>query len=419
MGIAGMKAELLKAGMGVSVVCACALFLACSSENDEDFFVQRASADEPDCSSSEKSSSSGKSASSGSEEKKSSGVEEKESSGSEGKGSSGSEEKMSSGKEENKSSGNESSSSSESASSTEDSSNSIYPALIFGTCAPDRDYAELNSTVTWAFRWNANASGISVREMLEATYTWTFDDDATKKDVTDKSRNATVSYAASGAKTTSVRVQTSMHDAQTIQCAPLQVQGIAIEGCKCTAESETVDISEGKTAAWSVTGCTSEGAKITGYTWLGEGILGKGTSATATVTAKGESAQPMVYVENDDNTVLNLSCPTVKAIDSNVPDYELTSYGTLESGITFTSSGTMTVVMNLPESWHPTSSDDCTFACSVNGTNLISGSIDGVELSGSYYVKAVIPVKNTIGGHKSELVLDLGGNESATCYLAW
>ena len=79
MGIAGMKAELLKAGMGVSVVCACALFLACSSENDEDFFVQRASADGPDYSSSEKSSSSGKSASSGSEEKKSSGVEEESS----------------------------------------------------------------------------------------------------------------------------------------------------------------------------------------------------------------------------------------------------------------------------------------------------------------------------------------------------
>ena len=33
MGIAGMNAEFLKAGMGVSVVCACALFLACGDDD--------------------------------------------------------------------------------------------------------------------------------------------------------------------------------------------------------------------------------------------------------------------------------------------------------------------------------------------------------------------------------------------------
>jgi hypothetical protein len=102
-----------------------------------------------------------------------------------------------------------------------------------------------------------------------------------------------------------------------------EVVSAAITGCKCTATSETVDVTEGGVAAWTVTGCVSQGANITTYTWEGAGVTGEGTSATATLAAKGDVIQPTLVVGNDDNTLQDVTCPAVKAIDSNTPDYVL------------------------------------------------------------------------------------------------
>ena len=100
-----------------------------------------------------------------------------------------------------------------------------------------------------------------------------------------------------------------------------EVVGAAITGCKCTATSETVDVTEGGVAAWTVTGCVSQGANITTYTWGGAGVTGEGTSAAASLAAKGDVIQPTLVVGNDDNTLQDVTCPAVKAIDSNTPDY--------------------------------------------------------------------------------------------------
>ena len=99
------------------------------------------------------------------------------------------------------------------------------------------------------------------------------------------------------------------------------MNGAAITGCKCAAAASSVDVALGQSASWTVSGCTSRGATITGYTWGGAGVTGSGTTAVGAVAAKGDVVQASVIVENDDNTKQTVTCPAVKAIDSNIPDY--------------------------------------------------------------------------------------------------
>ena len=199
-----------------------------------------------------------------------------------------------------------------------------------------------------------------------------------------------------------------------------EVVGAAITGCECAAASETVDVAEGGVANWTVTGCASQGANITTYTWGGSGVIGEGASAYATLTAKGDVIQPTVVVENDDNTQQEVTCSAVKAIDSNTPDYVFDKNSAIR-GLRFEGNVNTTILFDMPPDWI-TEENDCSFMCSVerglNGDGEVSGNLGSYNLKGEDFIQKHILVSLTIGGNTLPFVMNIGDNEGITCYLA-
>ncbi len=194
----------------------------------------------------------------------------------------------------------------------------VTPGGDVGTCEPAKATINRGESTAWKMTKNATLSAAAV---LGADFTWTFGEDASPA-TSSKHGNMSsdaITYATSGVKTATLDFVYN-GSKTTMQCSPLQVNGAAITGCKCTAASETVDVAEGGAASWTVSGCTTQGANITTYTWGGAGVTGEGTSAAATLAAKGDVIQPTLVVANDDNTVLNVTCPAVKAVDSEMPE---------------------------------------------------------------------------------------------------
>ena len=198
-----------------------------------------------------------------------------------------------------------------------------------------------------------------------------------------------------------------------------EVVGAAITGCKCTATSETVDVTEGGVAAWTVTGCVSQGANITTYTWGGAGVTGEGTSAAASLAAKGDVIQPTLVVGNDDNTLQDVTCPAVKAIDSNTPDYVFDKNSAIR-GLRFEGNVNTTILFDMPPDW--ITQNDCSFMCSVerglNGDGEVSGKLGPYNLKGEDFIQVHILLSLTIGGNTLPFVMNIGDNEGITCYLA-
>lgn len=202
------------------------------------------------------------------------------------------------------------------------SSSSVYvgPGSEYGSCAPEKNPINHGEGTTWKFTKVATLDGQIV---INADYAWSFDGGASPATSAAhaKSNTETITYATSGVKNATLTFTPRGGSPVAIQCAPLQVNGAAISGCRCNAAATSVDVALGQSPSWSVSGCMSQGATITGYTWGGTGVTGSGTTAVGTVAAKGDVAQATVVVENNDNTKVTVTCPAVKAVDSNDPDY--------------------------------------------------------------------------------------------------
>ena len=448
------KQNCLKMGRKIALLATvCALFVACSDE-DDDFFVQRVD-DEEDVSSSSKKSSTKSSSSEETDilvvasfedlsvctdkrdgmfayvkdERKtyvcedgdwviddgapvSSSEDEETSSSSKGK-SSASEDKSSS------STGKSSSSEVKSSSSSAKSSSSSVTEEASFTCGPEKKTISRGESTVWKM---VKSTSMTASELMSSDFEWTFGDGATPATSSKRGNTSSdaVSYATSGVKTASLTYVPPSGGAKTIACDPLQVNGAAITGCKCTATSETVDVAEGGVAAWTVTGCTTQGANITTYTWGGTGVTGEGTSATATLAAKGDVIQPTLVVGNDDNTLQDVTCPAVKAIDSNTPDYVFDKNSAIR-GLRFEGNVNTTILFDMPPDWI-TEENDCSFMCSVerglNGDGEVSGNLGSYNLKGEDFIQVHILVSLTIGGNTLPFVMNIGDNEGITCYLA-
>ena len=224
------------------------------------------------------------------------------------------------------------------------SSSSVYtgPGSEYGSCAPETNPINRGQGTVWKFNKVASLDG---QVMINADYAWSFDGGASPATSTAhaKSNTETITYTTSGVKNATLTFTPRGGAAVAIQCAPLQVNGSPISGCKCAAAATSVDVALGQSPSWSISGCMSQGATITGYTWGGAGVTGSGTTAVGTVVAKGDIAQASVIVENNDNTKITVTCPAVKAVDSNLPDYEIkVSQGT----VTLPAAGEYTVVVS-------------------------------------------------------------------------
>lgn len=283
------------------------------------------------------------------------------------------------------------------------SSSSINPeGGIEGTCAPTPAIADLGQTVTWTF---TKGSSVPVQKIISADFDWIFEGGSlgafSGKGVSGITKSLT--YSVSGPHTTSL----SINGAATIACTPLQVNGAPITGCECVIDKVSPDVSKDAVSTWTVAGCAST-ANITGYTWNG-GTLGDVLTSSHTFVAKGETFTPTLTVSNDDNTVKTVTCPSAKAIDASLPDYELLDQNKA-IGLPV---GLSTVVMNLPANWHNGTEGFSTFSCNCEGA--CSGSIDGDLLTGNYYATASIPITSTINGYG--LAVDLG--QAMTCQVGW
>lgn len=283
------------------------------------------------------------------------------------------------------------------------SSSSIYPeGGIEGTCAPTPATADLGQTVTWTFTKGAS---VPAQQIISADFDWVFEGGSlgefSGKGVSGISKSLT--YSVSGPHNTSL----SINGAAPIACTPLQVNGAPITGCECVIDKASPDVSKDAVSTWTVANCAST-ANITGYTWNG-GTLGDVLTSSHTFVAKDETFTPTLTVSNDDNTVKTVTCPSAKAIDASLPDYELLDQNKA-IGLPV---GLSTVVMNLPANWHNGTEGFSTFSCNCEGA--CSGSIDGVLLTGNYYATASIPITSTINGYG--LVVDLG--QAMSCQVGW
>lgn len=262
------------------------------------------------------------------------------------------------------------SSASTSSSSTVVSSSSVEiqdDGTVNGTCAPVPATINKGESTTWTFTQVTPAGMAGITAGKKAAYEWTMPKSTEGTANGTGLKTTTATYATeSGTMTATLQV-----DGNTIQCSALQVNGAPITGCVCTADADKVDINGATaTASWKVSGCTSDGATIIGYTWS-EGVTGVETTGSQVVSARGE-VTPTVTVSNDDGTNLDVTCQTVKVEDSTAPLYEIS--GTTDADTVTVAAGscvTLKVAGNLRcgHQWQTTS---CTISITYNGTTTVS-----------------------------------------------
>ena len=191
-----------------------------------------------------------------------------------------------------------------------------------GTCSPSKTSIYKGETVNWVFT-PVSPSGSSVSEMMEyqnfvnnSTCDWTLNG-ATPASSSGKcgsdGKTATATYSTTGNFSASVKL-----GEKTINCGSVQVTGAPLTGCSCGASETTPDVGNGDvTVTWTVSGCHAL-ADISSYEWAG--VTSTTSSAAMTFTEKGQTASPTVTVTDSENNSLDLTCPTVKVVNSKAPD---------------------------------------------------------------------------------------------------
>jgi hypothetical protein len=191
-----------------------------------------------------------------------------------------------------------------------------------GTCEPNPATIDLGGKTTWKYTRGEEQPS----QLLKATFAWEFEggSPATANVTGAGGMSQSITYTTSGVHVAKL-VLTMGASHYSVTCSPLQVNGAAITGCKCTASNKAPDIAAGEVGTWSVTGCVSAGHQITGYEWDGATpVDGNPSLAMLPFTKKKQGAAPTVMVSNDDNTVQAFKCDSVVAVDANDPDYVIT-----------------------------------------------------------------------------------------------
>lgn len=203
------------------------------------------------------------------------------------------------------------------------SSSSVQPSTgdtNYGTCAPKVSTIELDSSTTWIF--SKGAAITNPMDMMSAKLEWTFEGGSIPSyTVTGSTTSEAVTYKTSGDKKASVTI-TTKNGSGVVQCSPLHVNGAPITGCKCMPTNIQPDVSQGQSATWTASGCTTADGLTLSYSWKGATADATGLVATAPVTAKGDVVTGVSFtVANDDNSVETIQCDDAKAIDATKPDY--------------------------------------------------------------------------------------------------
>ncbi len=135
----------------------------------------------------------------------------------------------------------------------------------------------------------------------------------------------TATYAGIGSYGAKIKVGDHVHDCS----GKVEVQGTPVTGCECTVDKATPDVKDGPvTVTWTVSGCKAGTAAADIGTYVWTGATGTTATATATVSTKGDTKTASVKVTSTENASMNVtSCPQVKAINSDLPDYVIEEVG--------------------------------------------------------------------------------------------
>lgn len=261
--------------------------------------------------------------------------------------------------------------------SSADTTTQVPQMTGMGRCFPNSKTVDLGGSVTWSIEWNNDV--VSQTDLFGSpTYSWNFGEGAAT--TTGNTKSPTVTYSVSGPQTASVDVTVAKGSKKgTIVCDGLNVNGAKITGCKCSPVNTQPDVAAGEVAQWKAVGCTST-ANIISYTWTGataDPADATGLSAMAAVTVKDEEVKGVSFtVANDDNSQETIACENAKAIDSRIPDYEIT---TSQGKVTLPAAGDYTVVV---------SSGGNITQCrmSAQSEQQASITINSVTVQGQYYI---------------------------------
>ena len=193
------------------------------------------------------------------------------------------------------------------------SSSSVEPGNELGTCQPIKNPINKGESTQWKFTANPN-SEYPAREFARADYDWSFEEGAVAGGGTLSTSDA-VTYVKSGLVHASLRL-TICGDVKEISCSPLQVNGDPIS-CTCTATGGDIANDDG-VARW-IASCFSV-SSITSYIWDGNDLGAETMTYSHSFSTKGDAFTPTLTVKNADNTVENVTCPTVEATDASDPD---------------------------------------------------------------------------------------------------
>lgn len=289
-------------------------------------------------------------------------------------------------------------------------SSSSGPAPItddtFGTCAPAKNPINKGEKVQWKFTANSKYPGFDALKIAKATYTWSFAADAVDDGTGKGTMSGNITYPNSGATTASVTV---LYDGTpiTVACDPLQVNGAEITGCTCVPDVTEPDVAAGPVnITWTVSGCASKNATITGYAWTG--ATGTGETAVAPVSAKGDEVTPVVAVSNDDNTVQEFTCTGVKAIDSSAPDYAIEK---ANDEVTLPGAGSYTISMG------GSSPAGCQIWCKSDTGDSWSASVNGGTATAGTYHAALATKESDCSGAMSLTIT--GASSAIKCGANW
>ncbi|MCQ2108148.1 MAG: hypothetical protein MJZ05_05225 [Fibrobacter sp.] len=285
------------------------------------------------------------------------------------------------------------------------SSSAAADPTAIGSCAPTMSTIKAGGTVGYKFTANL-ASGHSQTEFLTgAKYNWNFGTNATPSTATGMSATG-ITINKSGVLNASVEVTMSGQN-YLVQCSPLQVNGVDITGCKCAAEATSVDYTSA-VPNWSVTGCaTATTTKVLTYSWDG-GAMGSETTFEKAFDVAQAGWAPTLKVANDDNTVIDVTCPAVKTTKG--AEYQITEQNTKIR----LPAGESNVLIDLDANWHNGTTGTCTFRC--DGANQqITITIGELTSKPDYSATINLPVTQTI--NKSSIVVGL--DVAADCQVAY
>ena len=281
-----------------------------------------------------------------------------------------------------------------------ESSSSEAPILTGGgTCAPTKSVVEQGETVVWKYTVGGN---VKATDLLDAIFKWSTPG-GTPESFESKgtvSVSDAVVYETSGQHTAKLVLSTSK-ETYNIDCDPVQVNGAQITGCKCSTEAGSVDFKATPDVEWSVSGCTTGAGLELSYEW--DGVVGADTY-TKTFSAATKAYAPKLMVKNNDNTMVEVTCPSVKITDG--PEFEIkASQG---SGAIQLPKGTSRVVLNT-EAY--TNTVFCTVRREDSPTGALNGEINMTAIKGNDYVAVRMPAGELVKGAVLMFTLDV----PATC----